>query len=232
MTAPKANWLYRGPRLSEQSQGWYVPVMDRHGRLVLVDTYFIQSSYSKDKNVSAMVDAIVEMGSEPHQHTINRAVRDYYYGSTGVHYLDDLSDDFEEVCYLPDYRYVSDSESREYDPEDVVPYVQLHFEHGYRWHGYAHGVFLVRNDAQKTDARVLEAAIDDAYGAITYPHAVRWKVDIATKVHDVMGDVPQELEARYQNLVELNDVLEEMESKVRALLDAQRQVRCDMGGDE
>ena len=225
MTAPRAGWLYRGPLRDEQSQGWYVPVMDKNGMLALVDTYLIQSSYSSDKNVSAMIDSIVKMGSEPHQYTITRAVNDYYHGRQGVHYLSELPDEFEEVCYLPDYRYVSDSESREYDPEDVIPYVQLHFEHGYRWHGYTHGVFLVRKDAQKTDARRLEATIDDAYGAIAYPHAARWWADAAKGIRDGMDGVPTELEARYQDLMELTDLIERMEAEVRDLLDAQKDRR-------
>lgn len=51
MSAIKAGWLYSGPFRDEQSQGWYIPVMDKDGTLKLVDTYVIKSCYSQhDKN--------------------------------------------------------------------------------------------------------------------------------------------------------------------------------------
>lgn len=226
MSAIEAGHLYKGPRRQEQSQGWYVPVMDENGTLALIDTYFIKSSYSAhDKNVSAMTDAIVKLGSEPHPYTFSRVRYDYYYGKDGIHYFKELPSDYEDMGYLPDFRYVSRSESRDYDPSDVIPYVQLYFEHGYDWHGYVHGVFLVRKDAEKVEAKMLEAAIEDVYEWLERPRVSAFKLNEAKRIHDSMSDVPPEVEAEYADLLEKCELLARMEREYKELLDRQRERR-------
>lgn len=225
MNAIKAGWLYSGPFRSEQSQGWYVPVMDKDGTLKLVDTYVINSCYSKhDKNVSAMTDAILEMGTEPHPYVFSRVLSDYYYGSQCIYHVgDELPEGFEEVCYLPEWEYVSDREAEDYEPSDVIWFVQLHFEHGYRWHGYRHGVCLKRKGAMKSFDRQLDAAIADAHRSMTYPSA-GYAVNAAVKLHDDdMRRASQSIEVKYLRMLEVNDLLEKQQEEMRMLLEKQNE---------
>lgn len=223
MSAIKAGWLYSGPYMSEQSQGWYVPVMDKDGTLKLVDTYVIQSCYSEhDKNVSAMTAAILEMGTEPHPYVFSRVLSNYYHGSRFIYHVgDELPEDFEEVCYLPEWEYVSDREAEDYEPRDVIWYVQLYFEHGYRWHGYGHGVCLKRKGAVKSFDRQLDAAIADAHRSMTYPNA-GYAVRAAVKLHDNdMRKASPSIEAKYLRMLKINDLLKRQQEEMRVLLERQ-----------
>ena len=227
MTEIKAGHLYKGPRRQKQSQGWYVPVMDGNGRLALIDTYFIDARYSAhDKNVSAMTEAIVEMGSEPHPYVFSHVRCNYYYGKDGIKYFDKLPDSYEDMGYLPDFKYVGRSESRDYDPSDVIEYVQLHFEHGYRWTGYCHGVFLVRKDAEKVRTRVLLAAMEDVSDSIDRPYLSTYELGEAKRIHDSMAEVPPEVESRYVDLIERCELIERMEREYQELLGRQRERRA------
>ena len=228
MSAIKAGCLYSGPFRSEQSQGWYVPVMDKDGTLKLVDTYVIKSCYSKnDKNVSAMTDAILEMGTEPHPYVFSRALNDYYYGSRCIYHVgDELPEDFEEVCYLPEWEYVNDREAEDYEPCDVIWYVQLYFEHGYRWHGYRHGVCLKRKGAMKSFDRQLDAAIADAHRSMQYP-STGYAVSAAIRLHeDGTRKASPSIEAKYHRMLEINDLLKRQQEEMRTLLG-----RLDEEGD-
>lgn len=228
MTEIKAGHLYKGPRRQEQSQGWYVPVMDGNGRLALIDTYFIKGRYSAhDKNVSAMTEAIVEMGSEPHPYTFSHIRGNYYYGKDGIHYFDKLPDSYEDMGYLPDFKYVGRSESRDYDPSDVIEYVQLYFEHGFNWHGYVHGVFLVRKGAEKVRTRVLLAAMEDVSDSINRPYLTTYKLSEAKRIHDSMAEVPPEVESRYADLIERCELIERMGREYQELLEQQRERRAN-----
>ena len=219
----QAGHLYKGPRRQEQSQGWYVPVMDGDGRLALIDTYFIKSQYSAhDKNVSATTEAIVKMGSEPHPYTFSRVRCNYYYGKDGIHYFDKLPDSYEDMGYLPDFKYVSKSESRDYDPSDIIEYVQLYFEHGYSWTGYCHGVFLVRKGAEKVRVRVLLAAMEDVSDSIDRPYLSTYALSEAKRIHDSMAEVPPEVESRYADLIERCELIERMGREYQELLGRQR----------
>ena len=223
MSAIKAGWLYSGPYRNEQSQGWYVPVMDKDGTLKLVDTYVIKSCYSEhDKNVSAMTAAILEMGTEPHPYVFSRVLNNYYHGSQCIYHIgDELPEDFEEVCYLPEWEYVSDREAEDYEPSDVIWFVQLYFEHGYRWHGYKHGVCLKRKGAVKSFDRQLDAAIADAYRSMKYPSA-GYAVNAAVKLHDDdMRRASQSIEVKYLRMLEVNDLLEKQQEEMRMLLKRQ-----------
>ena len=229
MSAIKAGWLYSGPFRSEQSQGWYVPVMDKDGTLKLVDTYVIKGCYSEhDKNVSAMTDAILEMGTEPHPYVFSRVLSNYYYGSRCIcHVGDELPEGFEEVCYLPDWEYVSDRDAEDYEPCDVIWYVQLHFEHGYRWHGYRHGVCLKRKGAVKSFDRQLDAAISDAHRSMTYP-STGYAVSSAIRLHDEdTRKASPSIEARYRDMLEVYELLDKQASEMRELLDAQAARRME-----
>lgn len=225
MSAIKAGWLYSGPFRDEQSQGWYVPVMDKDGTLKLVDTYVIKSCYSKnDKNVSAMTDAILEMGTEPHPYVFSRVLNDYYYGSRCIYHVgDELPEGFEEVCYLPEWEYVNDREAEDYDPRDVIWYVQLYFEHGYRWHGYSHGVCLRRKGAMKSFDRQLDAAIADAHRSMKYP-STGYAVSAAIRLHeDGTRKASPSIEAKYLRMLEINDLLKRQQEEMRTLLERQRE---------
>ena len=223
MNAIKAGWLYSGPRTCEHSQGWYVPVMDKDGTLKLVDTYVVKSCYSKDKNVSAMTEAILEMGTEPHPYMFSRILGDYYHGSQYIHHFSDLPEGWEKVCYLPEWEYVSDDEAREYEPRDVIWFVQLHFEHGFRWHGYQHGVCLNRKGAVKSFDRQLDAAIADAHRSMTYP-STGYAVNAAVKLHDDdMRRASQSIEAKYHRMLEINDLLKRQQEEMRMLLERQNE---------
>lgn len=229
MSAIKAGWLYSGPYRDEQSQGWYVPVMDKDGTLKLVDTYVIKSRYSEhDKNVSAMTDAILEMGTEPHPYTFSRVLSDYYYGSRCIYHVgDELPEGFEEVCYLPDWEYVNDREAEDYEPSDVIWFVQLHFEHGYRWHGCGHGVCLKRKGAVKSFDRQLDAAIADAHRSMTYPSA-GYAVSAAVKLHDDdTRKASPSIEAKYLRMLEVNDLLKRQQQEMRMLLERQNEAGED-----
>lgn len=229
MSAIKAGWLYSGPYRDEQSQGWYVPVMDKDGTLKLVDTYVIEGSYSKhDKNVSAMTDAIFEMGTEPHPYVFSRVLSNYYYGRQCIYHVDDeLPEGFEEVCYLPEWEYVSDREAEDYEPRDVIWYVQLYFEHGYKWHGYSHGVCLKRKGAAKSFDRQLDAAIADAHRSMTYP-STGYAVGAAIRLHDDgTRKASPSIEAKYLRMLEINDLLKRQQEEMRMLLE-----RLDKAGDD
>lgn len=223
MSAIRAGWLYSGPFRSEQSQGWYVPVMDKDGTLKLVDTYVIKSCYSEhDKNVSAMTAAILEMGTEPHPYVFSRVLGNYYYGSQCIYHVgDELPEYFEEVCYLPDWEYVSDRDAEDYEPCDVIWYVQLHFEHGYRWHGYRHGVCLKRKGAMKSFDRQLDASIADAHRSMTYPSA-GYAVSAAIRLHEEgTRKASPSIEAKYHRMLEINDLLKRQQEEMRMLLEKQ-----------
>lgn len=222
MSAIEAGWLYSGPRTVEHSQGWFVPVMDNDGTLKLVDTYAIKSRYSRnDRNVSAMTEAIMEMGTEPHPYTFSRILGNYYYGSQYIHHFSDLPEGWEKACYLPEWEYVSDAEAREYEPRDVIWFVQLHFEHGFRWHGYKHGVCLRRKGAVKSFDRQLDAAIDDANESMSYPSTGWRRVTRAKELHDGMLRASPEIEARYQDMLEVHELLNRQTQEMCELLDAQ-----------
>lgn len=221
MSAIEAGWLYSGPRTCEHSQGWFVPVMDKNGTLNLVDTYVVKSCYSrKDKNVSAMTEAIMEMGTEPHPYMFSRILGDYYHGCQYIHHFSDLPDGWEKVCYLPEWEYVSDDEARGYEPRDVIWFVQLHFEHGFRWHGYQHGVCLRRKGAIKSFDRQLDAAISDAHRSMTYP-STGWGVTKAKELHDGLFRASPKIEARYRDMIEVYELLDMQAKEMRELLDAQ-----------
>lgn len=228
MSAIKAGWLYSGPYRDEQSQGWYVPVMDKDGTLKLVDTYVIEGRYSKhDKNVSAMTDAILEMGAEPHPYLFSRVLSNYYHGSRFIYHVgDELPEGFDEVCYLPEWEYVSDREAEDYEPSDVIWFVQLYFEHGFRWHGYSHGVCLKRKGAVKSFDRQLDAAIADAHRSMTYP-STGYAVSAAIKLHDDgMRKASPSIEAKYLRMLEITDLLKRQQEEMRTLLERQ-----DKAGD-
>lgn len=216
----KAGWLYKGPVHNEQSQGWYVPVMNDGGDLVLVDTYMISSSYSPDRNVTAMTEEIMSMGTEPHQYVIRRALYDYYYGKYGVINCPEgmVPDGYEARCYLPDWEYVSDLAARDYESDDVIHCVQLHFEHGYRWNSSLHGVTLRRRGAEKSYVRMLASAVDDAYKDMTPPHAPLC-MDRVRELREKVDAMPPELEERYSHLIVRAEFIRHVEAAFMVLND-------------
>lgn len=224
MAAIQAGHLYCGPRRGEHGQGWYIPVMDKDGTLKLVDTYVIKSVYSKgDKNVSAAIEQAIEMGSEPHPYTFGRIRCDYYHGYDYVVHCGELPEGFEDVCYLPEWEYVWEGVADEYDGEDIIPYVQLYFEHGYCWNSSYHGVFLKRKGAEKSLLRVLDARIADAYRSMTLPHYnSKWYLP---KVEEALADVPVQSPAllmRVRHLREMGELVERMERECGELKRRQR----------
>ena len=218
MTEIKAGHLYSGPRRSEHSQGWFIPVMDSDGSLALVDTYVIKGVYSQgDKNTGAAIEQAVELGSEPHPYTFGRIMGDYYHGYDYIVRCKELPDGFEDVCYLPDWEYVWDRAAEDYDPDDIIPCVQLYFEHGYRWSGYHHGVSLRRKGASKNPECTTEAAIAETYRLMQRPRFTKGLLKNVDKAYAEVTDPSPILQAKVRHLHEIGELVSRMEAECDAL---------------
>ena len=223
MAKVEAGHLYSGPCRGECGQGWFIPVMDKDGSLALVDTHVIKSVYSQvDKNTRAAIEQAVELGTEPHPYTFGRIRGDYYRGEDYIVRCKELPDGFEDVCYLPDWEYVWDREADDYDTADTIPYVQLYFEHGYRWHGYRHGVFLKRKGAEKSSVCVLNAQMADAYKSMTRPHFhADWYLPKIEKALADVTDPSPALLMRVRHLREMGELIERMAAECDELSNRQ-----------
>ena len=205
----EAGWLYSGPRSTEQNQGWYVPVSAK-GEMWLVDTYGLSGTMS--------VADIVGLGTEDHEWTLRKVRHDYYYGQSMMRMCvgGEVPEDFEAVCYLPDWEQVSDREALDYDRNDICGPVQLYFEHGYRWYSAVHGVMLRRKGAEKSDVAMLDKLVSDALYEMQTPRAARigWAKELAERI----GDLPDGLAEKYARMVERNGILERMQREYRELI--------------
>ena len=201
----KAGWLYKGPRNTEQNQGWYVPVSSKDGTW-LVDTYGLSSAAD-----------IVGLGTGDHDWTLRKVRHDYFYGKDMMRMCvgGEVPEGFEAVCYLPDWEQVSDREALDYDPSDICGPVQLYFEHGYRFYGGGHGVMMRRKGAEKSDVAMLNKLVSDAFYYMQTPRAAR--IDKAMELAEQIGCLPDGLADKYADMVKRNGVLERMEREYREL---------------
>ena len=145
----------------EQRYQYWIPVCvpkEDGPTYYMVNCYQINSGGRYDSNpekrfrntVSKMAEDYKADGSDVIRHTY-----DYYYRSGTI--LSDANFNlFTLVADLNDYRYINRRDSFDYLEGDVLDGVML-----YREHAYPNGICVVRKDAEKNYARMIDAAIEE-----------------------------------------------------------------------
>lgn len=207
-------------------QAYYlaVPVMDKDGNLWMQDTYQLERPSMKgDKNITdAAIRQICSFGEGYSGWCVNHARFNYYYKNQKQIMDDDDLSHFELICDMHDYRGLEPWEDyRDYKAEDVVHRVILFNEHGFRWDYGTCGATLVRKDAEKDPVRMLERAIDNAYGDFHWPRGSFRIKDVQDEWDRCIenGCMTDELSLKVCTVLDLNNLLNNMEREFNEAYD-------------
>ena len=236
----KPGYLYHGATDGEFGHGFFVPVLNKHGILHLVDTAVLErptKKYDAPTTTDAGILRAIELGETDNSNILRNVSTSYFLGAGYIHSAGvdgEISEQqFQEVGDLRDFRALDGAEVEWFDPNDVITHVRLWRDHGYSWaRGGNVGVTLVRKDAQPVAWRKLKDELDSQTAKQRSPHSYIGNVDHFYEDASQTGDIPEEVEFRYRQFKARHKFLLGLQRQYSEFLQAERDAYAEFDANQ
>lgn len=202
--------------INDQQYHQAVPTVDKNGALWMIDTYMLHSRPYRDNQYNEYVEWLKTLSDPKNGQYALSQRRNYFFENAEMITSEKILDNYELVCNLSSWRPVDYlDEVEQYD--DVRCNVRLWNECKYP-QGYA----LVRKDAVKSNALVLNNAVEKfvkSMNGYVNPGSGYLFDEMKERYEQCKADntkLPMSLEVKYDNCLKMHDKLLKMKEEMEA----------------